>query len=308
MMSSIKTPPPLKITHLSKEFKGFKAVDDVSFGIQRGQIFGLLGPNGAGKTTILSMLVGLQKPTSGTIEIFGQDVFQYPLQAKLATGYVPQELINYSFFNVEQILQFNSGYYGILRNKKRRHELLKKLGLWSHRKKLVKDLSGGMKRRLLIVKSLLHSPKLIFLDEPTAGLDIELRDILWDFVRELKKENISILLTTHYLEEAEKLCDEIAVMNLGRICVQNKTQNIISEFSSKRVTVLLNKDFRPSFRSEFVLSNEGNKLKLRFPHHQSLSYVFQNLCLSLDDIEEISTDEGSLEEAFKNIIKNEHYT
>ncbi len=295
---------PLEVTKMTKKFRSFTAVNKISFEVERGKIFGLLGPNGAGKTTALSIFVGLHHPTSGSVLIFGHNPFKEPLKTKPLLGFVPQELINYPFFNVEEILKFCSGYYGILRNRKRREYLLKRLGLWEHRKKHVKNLSGGMKRRLLIAKSLLHSPQLLFLDEPTAGVDVELRDNLWEFVGELKKENVSVLLTTHYLEEAEKLCDEVAVMNEGCLKEKDSTKNIISSFSHRRVKILLKKNAPTPFNeSPFLLSQKKELIILKIPYNYSLVQVLKETKVDLNHIEEIFTQEGSLEEAFKKIIK-----
>ena len=208
---------PLKVVNLKKSYGSVHAVNGVSFELNEGEIFGLLGPNGAGKTSIISTIVTLEKPTSGTVEVFGRDVRKDPRFTSTQTGLVPQELINHGYFTLEEILHFHSGYYGIAKNQERIDYLLNKLSLYEHRNKRVRQLSGGMKRRLLIAKALVHSPKLLLLDEPTAGVDIELRETLWSFVRELQKEGMSILLTTHYLEEAEELCDRVAIIDRGEV-------------------------------------------------------------------------------------------
>ncbi|NRA90934.1 MAG: ABC transporter ATP-binding protein, partial [Simkaniaceae bacterium] len=206
---------PLKIKNLTKSYGKVVAVDDASFEIHPGEVFGLLGPNGAGKTTIISNIVTLQAFSKGVIEVFGIDIQKNPRLAKSHIGFVPQELIHHGFFSVEEILKYNASYFGIPLDKDHLKYLLDKLHLYHHRKKLVNQLSGGMKRRLLIIKALMHKPKLLLLDEPTAGVDIELRASLWKFIQELKKDNLSILLTTHYLEEAERLCDRIGILNQG---------------------------------------------------------------------------------------------
>lgn len=205
------------------------AVKDVSFCIQPGEVFGLLGPNGAGKTTTISMITGLEKITSGHVRIFGFDTQEDPLEAKKRVGVVPQEIVSQGFFNLFEILQFHSGYYGIARNNERISYLLHKLGLWTHRHKLMKQLSGGMKRRMMIAKALVHSPRLLILDEPTAGVDIELRNSLWDFVRELQEDSVAILLTTHYLQEAEALCDRVGIIHQGRMVQQCGTKELMEK-------------------------------------------------------------------------------
>ncbi|MES2962917.1 MAG: ABC transporter ATP-binding protein, partial [Bdellovibrionota bacterium] len=183
--SAAASAPPIRITDLVKDYGSLRAVDHVSFEMKPGEIFGLLGPNGAGKTTLISTLVTLEEPTEGKVEIFGLDVTKEPERIKMLTGFVPQELIHHGYFDVEEIMEFHSGYFGRRKNKERIDWLLQKLSLYDHRKKKVKQLSGGMKRRLLIAKALVHEPKLLLLDEPTAGVDIELREQLWRFVDEL---------------------------------------------------------------------------------------------------------------------------
>ncbi|MCB0357844.1 MAG: ABC transporter ATP-binding protein, partial [Bdellovibrionales bacterium] len=227
---------PLQVIELVKNYKNVEAVKNVSFQIQPGEIFGLLGPNGAGKTSIISCAVTLEQPTSGNIKIFGHDVQKEPKLAKYKMGIVPQELIHHGFFNTREILEIHSGYYGLINNRKRIDYLLQKLGLWEHREKKVRQLSGGMKRRLLVAKALVHQPKLLLLDEPTAGVDIELRESLWKFVRELQKEGVSVLLTTHYLEEAEELCDRVGILNSGKLIRVGETHQLIKELTHRRVS------------------------------------------------------------------------
>ena len=212
---------PLNILKLNKTYlrggEVLQAVKDVQFSIGRGEIFGLLGPNGAGKTSVISMITTLVSMTSGEILIFGKSLLKHPQEVKKLIGVVPQEIVNQGFFNLTEILTFHSGYYGVRNNRAYIDYLLKRLALWEHRNKQVKQLSGGMKRRLMIAKALVHKPRLLLLDEPTAGVDIELRSSLWEFVRELQKEGISILLTTHYLEEAEALCGRVGIIQQGEL-------------------------------------------------------------------------------------------
>jgi ABC-2 type transport system ATP-binding protein len=192
----------LSIDGVHKAYGHIQALRGVSFEVEPGEVFGLLGPNGAGKTSLISIIVTLEKATSGTVKVFGHDVAANSREAKMRTGWVPQEIINHGYFTVEEILNFHAGYFGLWRPKERIEYLLDGLGLQEHRSKRVKQLSGGMKRRLMIAKALIHSPGLLLLDEPTAGVDVDLRTRLWDFVDELRREGMSILLTTHYLEEA----------------------------------------------------------------------------------------------------------
>ncbi len=220
----------LDLNNISIEYKHrkdvTKAVTDFSLTIAEGEFFGLLGPNGAGKTSIISAIVSLISHKKGRIQIFGCSAGS--LEAKRLIGFVPQELVSYGFFNVNEILTFASGYFGIRNNQKKIDELLERLQLTQSKYKLVSHLSGGQKRRLLIAKALLHSPKILLLDEPSAGVDVELRTILWNFATELNRLGMTILLTTHYLEEAERLCARVAIMDKGKLLVVDQTKNIMA--------------------------------------------------------------------------------
>ena len=295
---------PLKISNLVKKYDHVLAVKDVSFEIQPGEIFGLLGPNGAGKTTIISSIVTLQTPSSGTIEVCGVDVQKNPRKAKSYLGFVPQELIHHGFFTVEEILQFHVMYYGILANQKDVAYFLKKLHLWNHRKKLVSQLSGGMKRRLLIIKALMHRPKLLLLDEPTAGVDVELRASLWDFIQELKKEGLSILLTTHYLEEAERLCDRIGILNRGELQKVDATSKLLKEYSSKRVTVVISSPLEPVTHPQLTKQSERH-LEFKIPNESPLNFLFKEAKIPLDLIEDIQIKLGNLEDVMHTFIQGD---
>lgn len=206
-----------------------RAVDHFNLEMKPGEILGLLGPNGAGKTSIISATTALLQKFEGKIEIFGHP--SGSPEAKLSVGLVPQEMISYGFFNVREIMEFNAGFFGVSKPGARIEMLLKKLQLWDAREKKVGQLSGGMKRRLAIAKALIHSPKLLLLDEPSAGVDVELRDILWSYVRELNSNGTSILLTTHYLEEAEELCEHIAVIHRGKLIGLDTTKNLLEKMN-----------------------------------------------------------------------------
>ncbi|MBN8555590.1 MAG: ABC transporter ATP-binding protein [Deltaproteobacteria bacterium] len=203
------------------------AVERLSLTIEHGELFALLGPNGAGKTSMISAMVSLIPFQGGEIKIFDHPAGT--VAAKKCIGLVPQELVSYGFFTVNEILQFVSGYYGILNNQKRIDYLLERLQLQSQKNKLVSQLSGGMKRRMLIAKALVHSPKILLLDEPSAGVDVELRTILWDFVKELNASGMTIILTTHYLEEAQRLCKRTAIMDHGKLLAMDYTDKIIAD-------------------------------------------------------------------------------
>jgi len=278
-----------------------RAVDHVSFDIQPGEIFGLIGPNGAGKTSIISTIVTLEEPTEGKVEVFGYDVTKEPRAAKVKTGLVPQELINHGYFNVEEILKFHSGYYGILRNQVRIEYLLKRLQLFDHRHKRVKQLSGGMKRRLLIAKALVHSPKLLLLDEPTAGVDIELRKSLWEFVRELKQQGMSILLTTHYLDEAEQLCDRVGVLREGKLIMVGDTQELVKKMTQRKVHLFMKPPMR-QINHPFLIHQSETEVIFKIPASMPVGELLVELKIDLRSINDLKIQEGSLEDAFRSIL------
>lgn len=299
---------PLEIENLKKSYGGsIEAVRDVSFHVRPAEIFGLLGPNGAGKTTIISIVTTLEKLTSGKVKVFGEDVSENPLFTKKQLGVVHQEVINSGYFDVEEILEFQSGYYGLRKNTERIHFLLHKLNLYEHRRKKVKQLSGGMKRRLMIAKALVHNPKLLLLDEPTAGVDITLRETLWEFVRELKKEGMSILLTTHYLEEAEVLCDRVAIIHRGRIEAMGPTQDIIKDFTQRELVLTLNHELAPEFKvpEQMLLGKDDNMYRILIPTGVRIGQLLSDLHVESKMIDDLQIKEGSLEQAFLRVLKNE---
>ena len=226
-----KTYPPSK-QQKAQGKQGLKAVDEVTFQIEPGEFFGLLGPNGAGKTTLISMLAGLSRPTAGAISVHGFDVQRDFAEARRQLGIVPQELVFDPFFNVRESLRIQSGYFGIKNNEAWIDELLQSLGLADKATANMRQLSGGMKRRVLVAQALVHKPPVIVLDEPTAGVDVELRQTLWQFVARLNKQGSTVLLTTHYLEEAEALCSRIAMLKLGRVIALARTSELLKSAAS----------------------------------------------------------------------------
>jgi len=210
----------------------FQAVDNVNLDIEQGEFFGLLGPNGAGKTTMISMLAGLSRPSSGRVRVLGSDVQTDYANARRKLGVVPQELVFDPFFNVREALRIQSGYFGVRNNEAWIDELLESLGLADKAGANMRQLSGGMKRRVLVAQALVHKPPVIVLDEPTAGVDVELRQTLWQFVAKLNQQGSTVLLTTHYLEEAEALCGRIAMLKTGRIVALDKTSDLLKAASS----------------------------------------------------------------------------
>ena len=218
----------VSINNVVKHFGSLQALGGVSLEIQPGEFFGLLGPNGAGKTTLISSLAGLVRPDSGTLQVLGHDVFKDFRNARRLLGVVPQELVFDPFFNVRETLRIQSGYFGIRHNDDWIDEILANLDLTNKADVNMRRLSGGMKRRVLVAQALVHKPPVIVLDEPTAGVDVELRQGLWQFVRRLNNEGHTIILTTHYLEEAEALCNRIALMKLGKVLALDTTANLMA--------------------------------------------------------------------------------
>lgn len=294
-------PPPVSIVDLVKDYGAVRAVHHVSFEMRRGEIFGLLGPNGAGKTSIISTLVTLEQPTSGQVRIFGYDVTCEPKVTKSLTGFVPQELIHHGYFDVEEILQFHSGYFGRRHNRERIDYLLRRLSLWEHRKKKVKQLSGGMKRRLLIAKALVHEPKLLLLDEPTAGVDIELRESLWTFVSELRTQGVSILLTTHYLQEAEQLCDRVGILSKGALKAIGPTRELIKDLTKREVVISL-RHAAPACVHPALVRQTSHEMVFHLPAHHAIGELLAELSLDLKMIGDLSIREGSLEDALRRVL------
>ena len=222
--------PAVSIVDVVKHFGSLPALAGVSLAIEQGEFFGLLGPNGAGKTTLISSLAGLIRPDSGKISVLGHDVIKDFREARRLLGVVPQELVFDPFFNVRETLRIQSGYFGIRKNDDWIDEILENLDLTSKANVNMRRLSGGMKRRVLVAQALVHKPPVIVLDEPTAGVDVELRQGLWQFVRRLNNEGHTIILTTHYLEEAEALCGRIALMKQGRVIALDTTANLMAAY------------------------------------------------------------------------------
>ena len=239
--------PAIRIDQLSKTYaaKGSPpklALDQVSFDVPRGQIFGLLGPNGAGKSTLINILAGLVVKSSGSAAIWGFDIDEHPRNAKRSIGIVPQEILFDPFFTPKEALEIQAGLYGIPKQERITDALLAAVRLTDKADAYARTLSGGMKRRLLVAKAMVHSPPILVLDEPTAGVDIELRQQLWDYVRGLNAQGVTVVLTTHYLEEAEQLCDRIAIINHGRLIANEPTRQLIAKAQDKAVVVEVDRD------------------------------------------------------------------
>jgi ABC-2 type transport system ATP-binding protein len=237
-VSDLNAIPALRIEDLRKTYSnGFLALDGVSLEVGAGKFFGLLGPNGAGKTTLINSVVSLVRPDSGSVEVFGRDAYSEFREARRMIGVSPQEVNLDRFLTVEETLIFHAGYYGVPKKKarERSEELLERFGLADRRDQRTNTLSGGMKRRVLFARALIHDPRVLFLDEPTAGVDVELRYKLWGYIRELNRGGMTILLTTHYLEEAEALCEEIALINGGSIVARGSSDDLKNDYQAKNV-------------------------------------------------------------------------
>jgi len=246
--------PAISFQSVSKTFQTargpFQALDGVSFDIEQGEFFGLLGPNGAGKTTLISILAGLAKATSGTVSVLGTNVNTQAAEARKKLGVVPQELVFDPFFNVREALRFQSGYFGVTNNDAWIDELLESLGLSDKANHNMRQLSGGMKRRMLVAQALVHKPPVIVLDEPTAGVDVELRQTLWQFIAKLNKLGHTVLLTTHYLEEAEALCQRIAMLKNGKVVALDRTDELLKAASSNVLRFKLDATLPPALAAK----------------------------------------------------------
>ncbi len=291
----------IKISGVSKRYGDLQALNNVSFEIQQGEFFGLLGPNGAGKSTLISALAGLLKTDSGQLSIMGHDVGDDYRLARQALGVVPQEIVMDPFFTVRETLEFQSGYYGIRNNGEWIDELLLQLGLSDKADSNMRQLSGGMKRRVLIAQALVHKPQVLVLDEPTAGVDVELRQSMWRFVRRLHREGHTIVLTTHYLEEAEELCDRIAIINKGEVIALETKEDLLARGLGSKLMVR-SKDVLGELPQEFqskIVRLDGCELELALNRDSdSVMQILDTLRDSGVDIEFVSVINDSLEDVF----------
>ena len=291
----------IEILSLKKTYDtGDEALKGIDLNIKKGSFFGLLGPNGAGKTTTIGILTGLVNKTSGSAKILGHDIITDFKPARKSIGLSPQEINLEVFFSVRQILLFQAGYYGVPQKlaEDRVDTILKKLDLYNKRNETSRHLSGGMKRRIQIAKALVHNPPILILDEPTAGVDIELRHMLWDYLKELNKEGKTILLTTHYIEEAEKLCDEIAIINNGNIIKQGETKSIIKEVSLNTIEVEVDKpnDIKLPDNFDFLVNDNIIKIQTKEVNKEITTIIRE--IEKTANINNINIINSSLEDAF----------
>ena len=296
--------PAISFQSVSKTFQTargpFQALDGVSFDIAQGEFFGLLGPNGAGKTTLISILAGLAKATSGTVSVLGTNVNTQAAEARKKLGVVPQELVFDPFFNVREALRFQSGYFGVTNNDAWIDELLESLGLSDKANHNMRQLSGGMKRRMLVAQALVHKPPVIVLDEPTAGVDVELRQTLWQFIAKLNKLGHTVLLTTHYLEEAEALCQRIAMLKNGKVVALDRTDELLKAASSNVLRFKLDAALPPALAAKARVT--GRIVQL--PAHDALEIerhlaALREAGLQAEDVEIRKAD---LEDVFLDVM------
>ncbi|MFN8671228.1 MAG: ABC transporter ATP-binding protein [Candidatus Sericytochromatia bacterium] len=296
----------VEIKNLSKIYEDkTKALDDVSITIPEGKIFGLLGPNGAGKSTLIGIISGSLYKTSGHVSIFGIDNSKELQKAKMLLGVVPQEVVNEPIFSVYEVLDFFSGFYGVPKEKRKKRidELLEAFHLTNKRDAKARMLSGGMKRRLMVAKALIHEPKLVILDEPTAGVDVELRQIIWNYVQELNKKGTTIIFTTHYLEEAEKLCSEIAIINKGKAIIQKETEELKYLFGETTINATLQKtDFTlDKINDSDIIKFDKNDVKITTKTGNE-SYYIQKLATE-GGLLKVDVGKPSLEDIFVKIVR-----
>ncbi len=284
------------------------ALKSVDLDIPQGSMFALLGPNGAGKSTMINIMGGLVIKSSGMVKIWDRDIDENDRHARVAIGIVPQEINFDPFFTPRQILDIQAGYYGVPKEQRRTMELLDMVELADKADSHSRSLSGGMKRRLMVAKALVHAPPVLVLDEPTAGVDVELRQMLWENVRRLNREGVTILLTTHYLEEAEELCDRIAIINHGEIVANEDKETLLSRIEAKEIRFRMQDPVTeiPTALKKYNAVKEGNRtIALRYsPADQSVHDIIAALQKIDNPISDISTDESDLEDIFLQITRN----
>jgi ABC-2 type transport system ATP-binding protein len=295
--------PAIQVERASKNYGLLRALDELSLTIEQGEFFGLLGPNGAGKTTLISILAGLALPTRGTARVMGYDVVGQYREARRALGVVPQELVFDPFFTVREALTFQSGYFGLRDNRDWIEEVMHHLDLTVRAETNMRVLSGGMKRRVLVAQALVHKPPVIVLDEPTAGVDVELRQALWHFIRRLNRDGHTIVLTTHYLEEAEALCGRIAMLKQGRIVALDSTQNLLHRHSGCYLELRLKPDRLPETLEPLVSLRRAEGYRLALGDYTEVERVIGELRNSGVEILELEVMHPDLEEVFVQIMK-----
>ena len=284
------------------------AINNLNLDVQQGEIFGLLGPNGAGKTTFINILAGTVIKTSGTVNVWGFDLDKNPRQVRASIGIVPQEVNLDPFFSPRSLLELQAGLYGIEKEDRITDTILKLVSLENHASSYARSLSGGMKRRLLIAKSLVHQPPIVILDEPTAGVDVELRKNLWENIKFLKEQGVTIILTTHYLTEAEEVCNRIGILNKGNLVALDTTRNLLSKLQTKKVNFKLDRNIQiknNQLDSLKISNNKENEITLSYDKNRiKIEEIIELIKKENVKILDISTDDGDLEDVFIGLTKN----
>ena len=303
----------LKVSSLKKIYakngsNSIEAIKDLNLEVKQGEIFGLLGPNGAGKSTFINILAGLVIKSSGSINVWGFDIDINPRQVRASIGIVPQEVNLDPFFSPKKLLELQAGMYGVKKKDRITDTILSMVSLNNQAKSYSRGLSGGMKRRLMIAKALVHQPPIIILDEPTAGVDVELRKNLWDNIKLLNNTGVTVILTTHYLKEAEEMCDRVAIINKGELIALDSTENLLRRIKHKIVRLTLNKNIdidNNSLSSLKILSNKDRLMTLSYEKEKlKIGEIINYLGKKDIEIIDMSTDDGDLEDVFVSLINN----
>jgi ABC-2 type transport system ATP-binding protein len=300
----------ISVSHLSKTYdSGFQALKDINLEIRHGEIFALLGPNGAGKTTLISVICGIVRPSTGTILVDGHDIIRDYRAARSAIGLVPQELTTDAFETPPATLRFSRGLFGEPPNPAYIEKILKQLSLWDKRDAKIRMLSGGMKRRLMIAKALAHEPRILFLDEPTAGVDVELRKDMWQLVRHLRASGVTIILTTHYIDEAEEMADRVGVINHGRIVLVDEKTALMRKLGKRRLTLALQKPLQALPKElagwPLELEDDGQRLSYRFDasaEDTGVPTLLRRLGEIGVDFKDLDTSTTTLEDIFVDLV------
>jgi ABC-2 type transport system ATP-binding protein len=291
----------IEVSALTKRYARTTALDAVDLTVEAGECFGLLGPNGAGKTTLISIVAGLTRASSGRVRVMGHDVVDDFRAARRSLGVVPQELVFDPFFTVREMLRIQSGYFGLTRNDAWIDEVMANLDLIGKADANMRSLSGGMKRRVLVAQALVHRPPVIVLDEPTAGVDVELRQGLWNFMRRLNRDGHTIVLTTHYLEEAQQMCGRIAMLKAGRIVALESTRDLLRRIAGVQVAMRLRGSLPPALRSQVVEEHDG-RIVLRLANSRDVGAALE-ACRSLgSDVEDLEVGPADLEDVFLQVM------
>ena len=298
----------LKKTYLKKGANLVEALKNLNLEVKEGEIFGLLGPNGAGKSTFINILGGSVIKTEGKVNVWGFDLDKNPRQVRASIGIVPQEVNIDPFFSPKDLLELQAGLYGVKKKDRITDTILKLVSLEKQANSYSRSLSGGMKRRLMVAKAMVHQPPIVILDEPTAGVDVELRKKMWDNVKSLNEKGVTIILTTHYLEEAEKMCDRIGILSQGELVALDTTKNLLDKIQTKIVNFITDKKANidvNQLESLKVISNENGKLSISYEKSKiNIDQIIKYLSTQNIKIFDISTDDGDLEDVFLRLTKN----